>query len=287
MAPRHGWRRPAISTSLCAVHAAGGAHAAEDHRSVDVRNKTAVITGASRGLGAGLARAFAREGIRLGLCARQRPELDLPGGAPVLCEALDVRDAGALEDFAGRVAGRFGAIHLWINNAGLLEPIGPLRSASAASVAELMQVNVLGAFHGTRAFVPHRHARRRADPSASGVLVNVSSGAARNAYAGWSAYCASKAAVDRMTECVQLEEAEHGLRAHSVAPGVIDTDMQARIRRSSQADFPALPRFLEMAREGLFSSTDFVARHLLALAFEPATPLPPVLVSLPREHETG
>jgi benzil reductase ((S)-benzoin forming) len=253
---------------------------------VDIQNRTAVITGASRGLGAGLARAFARQGMRLGLCARQRPELGFASDAAALCEALDVRDPAALAGFTERVAQRFGAIDLWINNAGLLEPIAPLRSAPSASVAELMQVNVLGVFHGTRAFVEHLHARRRSDPSASGVLINVSSGAARNAYAGWSAYCASKAAVDRMTECVQLEEGEHGLRAHSVAPGVIDTDMQARIRRSAPADFPALPRFLEMAREGRFSSTDFVAQHMLALAFEPGTPLPPVLIGLPREHES-
>ena len=106
---------------------------------------------------------------------------------------------------------------------------------------------MLGVLFGTQAFV--RHLRRR---GGEGVLVNVSSGAARKPYAGWSVYCAAKAAVDRMTECVALEEAAHGLRAYALAPGVIDTDMQALIRATPAARFPerpALPR--EEARRPL------------------------------------
>ena len=78
----------------------------------------AVITGASRGLGAGLATTFSAEGIRLGLCARTRP--DQPEGAETLAVSLDVTDAQSMERFANDVVERFGRIDVWVNNAGVL-----------------------------------------------------------------------------------------------------------------------------------------------------------------------
>jgi len=240
---------------------------------LDLAGRTAVITGASRGLGAGLARAFREQGMRLGLCARSAPIL---AGAPdVVAERVDVRDPAAMATFAGAVEARFGAIDLWINNAGLLEPIAPLRDVEPGAARAHLEVNVLGVLFGTQAFV--RHLRRR---GGEGVLVNVSSGAARKPYAGWSIYCAAKAAVDRMTECVALEEAAHGLRAYAVAPGVIDTDMQALIRATPPERFPDAPRFVEMKRENRFNTPAFVAEQILALAFDPAARPTEVLVRL-------
>jgi benzil reductase ((S)-benzoin forming) len=239
--------------------------------------RTAVVTGASRGLGAGIARELARSGLRLALCARSAPAL--PEGDRVLAERLDVTDGDAVERFAGRAASRFGQIDLWINNAGVLEPIAPLRDVRSEEFASHMAVNVLGVFHGTRAFV--RHLRSR---GGEGVLVNISSGASSNAYAGWSAYCAAKAAVDLLTRCVQLEEGEHGLRAHALAPGVIDTDMQELIRACTPERFPSVERFRELKQTGRFNSPEFVAREILALAFDPVRRPEGVLVRLPDEH---
>jgi len=236
-----------------------------------------VITGASRGLGAGLASAFRARGLRLGLCARTEPVLR--DGPDVVSERLDVRDAAALADFATAVEARFGAIDLWINNAGVLEPIGPLRDVAPAAARAHLEVNVLGVVFGTQAFV--RHLRRR---GGEGVLVNVSSGAARKPYAGWSLYCAAKAAVDRLTECVALEEAAHGLRAYAVAPGVIDTDMQVLIRAAPAERFPEAPRFVERKRVGHFNTPAFVAARLLELAFDPAARPAEMCVRLPDEY---
>jgi NAD(P)-dependent dehydrogenase (short-subunit alcohol dehydrogenase family) len=243
---------------------------------LDLTGRTAVITGASRGLGAGLAEAFRARGLRLGLCARSATA---PAGPDVVTARLDVRDPAALEAFAAEVAARFGAIDLWINNAGVLEPIEPLRDVALEAARAHLEVNVLGVLLGTQAYV--RHLRRR---GGEGVLVNVSSGAARKPYAGWSVYCAAKAAVDRMTECVALEEAAHGLRAYAVAPGVIDTDMQARIRATPPERFPDVARFAAMKRENAFNTPAFVARHLLALAFDPAARPSEVCVRLPEER---
>ncbi|MCZ6784854.1 MAG: SDR family NAD(P)-dependent oxidoreductase [Proteobacteria bacterium] len=224
--------------------------------------RTAVVTGASRGLGAGLAREFARQGLRLGLFSRSDPAL--PAGDRVVAERLDVRDEAALERFVATLASRFGAIDLWVNNAGVLDPMAPLRDIEASAFREHVDINLTGVFLGTRAFVRHLH-----DTGRSGVLINVSSGAAAHGYEGWSAYCAGKAGVERLTECVQMEEAGHGLRAFAVAPGVIDTDMQERIRGCTPDRFPEVERFRQMKRDDVYNTPEYVARELLAIAFDP------------------
>jgi benzil reductase ((S)-benzoin forming) len=240
---------------------------------MNVSDLTAVITGASRGLGAGLAEDFARRGMRLGLCARG-PSV-LSRSDRVVGTQLDVADGAATDQFCAEVAERFGHIDLWINNAGVLEPIGPLRDLQGSDVERHIAVNVMGVFHGSRAYVRHVRATKR-----PGVLVNISSGAGRAGYFGWSAYCAGKAAVDRMTECVALEEADTDLRVHSVAPGIIDTAMQEMIRGCSPEVFPLVEKFHELKRNNAFSTTDQVAKRLLALAFDPARRTDEVLIDL-------
>ena len=230
----------------------------------ELRGKTAVITGASRGLGAGLAEDFHARGIRLGLCSRGEPAL--PAGDAVLAERVDVRDAEALERFTRDVAARFGGIDLWINNAGVLDPIGPVRDLAVDAFREHLDTNLVGVFAGSRSFVRHRRSC-----GGGGVLINISSGAAWSAYAGWSAYCAAKAGVERFTECVQEEEAESGLRAFSVSPGVIDTAMQEAIRDCDADRFPAVARFHDLKRDDAFNTPGFVAAHLLRIAFDPGS----------------
>lgn len=245
---------------------------------MELAGKTAVITGASRGLGAGLARDFARRGMRLGLCARGAPVL--PDGPDVVAAAeLDVRDAEGIEGFCARVSARLGPIDLWINNAGVLEPIGPLVQAQADEWARHIEINVLGVAWGSAAFCRHR---RQVGPG--GTLVNVSSGAGRKGYFGWSAYCAAKAAVDRLSECLALEEKAAGTRILSVAPGIVESRMQEQIRASSAADFPEVDRFVRMKEEDRFSSPEWVAARLLELVFDPAQATEQVLVGLPLQH---
>jgi benzil reductase ((S)-benzoin forming) len=243
----------------------------------DLSDRVAVVTGASRGLGAGLARVFGEHGLAVAGCARNAPMLG--GGDRVLSRAVDVTDAVAVDGFCAEVVERFGRIDLWINNAGLLEPIGPLAELEPAAVARHMDVNINGVVYGSRAFVRHLRARQ-----GGGVLINISSGAARSAYAGWSAYCAGKAAVDRLSECIALEEQGRGLRVHSVAPGIIDTDMQALIRDCEPERFPMVDKFLDLKARDAFSTPEFIAERLLALAFDPAAQTSDVLVSLPRER---
>ncbi len=240
-----------------------------------VAGRVAVVTGASRGLGAGLALHFAGEGMHLGLCARHRPVLAartrptahvVSSEAPVL-SAVDVTDREALARFAGTVVARFGRLDLWVNHAGLLGPIGPLVDADPGETARTVEVNVTGVLNGTAVFAEHVRARE-----GTGALVNISSGAATNPYEGWAAYCASKAAVDQLTRVVAHEEARHGLAAYSVSPGLVDTDMQVAIRAAARAAFPQVDRFRRAAKEHRFNSPGWVAEHILALAFGPERP---------------
>ena len=222
-----------------------------------LRGKVAVVTGASRGLGLGLATRFAELGLALGLCARTEPTP--PSGVDSVSRAVDVTDAAAVEAFADAVTEQLGPIDLWVNNAGVLDPIGPARTLDAAAVDQALLVNIGGVMTGSRVFVD---GARRSPPSRR-VLVNISSGAATSIYEGWSVYGATKAAVDHFTEIVAAEEPH--LAVYAVAPGVVDTDMQALIRAQDEGSFPAVDRFRQMVTDGSFTPTAWVADHLAGM----------------------
>jgi len=235
--------------------------------------KTVLITGASRGIGAGIAEQCLERGYNLAVCARTKPDISAfksDNSAPeavaqVLSMAADVTKEDDVQRFCDEAVKRFGKIDLWINNAGILKPIGPVRTCESSEVETHLAINVLGVFHGTKSFANHVRSRE-----GEGVLINISSGASTSAYEGWGAYCAGKAAVDRLTEVVALEEAACGLRAYSIAPGIIDTDMQSLIRSCSPEQFPMVEKFHELKEDDAFSSPEFVGKSLLDIAFDAA-----------------
>ncbi len=237
---------------------------------MNIAGKAVVVTGGSRGVGAALVGTCLAKGARVAACARAEPPF-----AGAFTRVVDVAQPLELAAFAEAAIEEIGPVDLWVNNAALIAPIGPLREQSDRDLARLLNVNILGTLIGARCFVRHLRATGRA-----GVLLNLSSGASRKAYPGWAAYCASKAAVELLTEAVALEEGPL-LRAHCVSPGVVDTEMQREIRDSSIEAFPEVERFRQRHADGGLRSAEDVAADLLALAFDPKRQTEAVCVELP------
>jgi NAD(P)-dependent dehydrogenase (short-subunit alcohol dehydrogenase family) len=252
-------------------------------RAVDLDGRVAVVTGASHGLGAGMSARFLELGLRVAMCGRKRPEPPPRAGRHhVLALSADVRDSSGIEGFGAAAVERFGRIDLWVNNAGVIEPIGKLADGDPGMLAHHISVNVIGVVNGTRTFA--RHVRTR---PGGGALVNISSGAATTVYPGWAVYCASKAAVDRLTAVVAQEEEAQGLRVYSLAPGMVDTAMQQKVRESTPEAFPAVERFREAKLYGHFNPPEWVADAVLELAFGGVQIESGSAVRVPDEWERG
>lgn len=234
----------------------------------------AVVTGHSRGLGEAIAaQLLARRIHVLGIARHENIELRNAHGNLLTQARLDLADAEALTAWIRRDAlGAFlreSDVALLINNAGVLQPVGPLESQDAELVSRAVAVNVGAVLALSAAFVA-----ATAD-TADRRILHISSGAGSSAYAGWSVYCASKAALDHHARAVALDRTPR-LSIASVAPGVIDTDMQAEIRQASKADFPDRQRFVELDRQGRLRSPDDAARELVDLLLSNAFGRDPV-----------
>ncbi|MHB8296403.1 MAG: SDR family oxidoreductase [Acidimicrobiales bacterium] len=229
---------------------------------MDASGLVGVVTGASRGIGAAIVEVFLGAGMSVGACARAMPAQ--VGRSRLFAQNVDVADHSAVSTFADATVQRFGRIDVWVNNAGVLGPVGPLRELDLGEIERHMSINVMGVLAGSAAFLRHLHSGARGlDVEERPVLVNISSGAAFQGYAGWSAYSAGKAAVERLTECIRLEEEPFGLRAYTVQPGVVATDMQAELRSSDPSAFPSVAKFLDRHAEGRLNSPHFVAERIL------------------------
>ncbi|WP_233807726.1 SDR family oxidoreductase [Paraburkholderia sp. HP33-1] len=234
----------------------------------------AIVTGHTRGLGAALAeQLLARNIAVLGLSrsrhaalkarfAAQLEEIELPLAEPARVAQWIATDA--LRNFV-----RGAQTVLLINNAGMVQPIGPIEGQDASNVADAVSLNV-----ATPLMLASALAAAAVDAT-DRRIVHISSGAARNAYPGWSIYCATKAALDHHARAVALD-ANRALRICSLAPGVIDTDMQAQIRGSGEAQFPMRARFEDLKRNGKLSTPEQSAAQLIDYALSDAFGLTPV-----------
>ncbi|MBN9085982.1 MAG: SDR family oxidoreductase [Reyranella sp.] len=197
------------------------------------------MTGASRGLGEGIARALARDGAKVMLLARDgdlaqvvaREIADAGDTAEAL--ACDVSDYPAIERAVADTRQRLGGLDILVNNAGVIEPIAELAASEPAVWARNIQINLVGAYNVVRAVIGGML-------TGGGSIINVSSGAAYRPLEGWSSYCAAKAGLAMMTRSVALEAP--GVRIFGFSPGTIDTDMQVKIRASGLNQVSQIPR---------------------------------------------
>jgi benzil reductase ((S)-benzoin forming) len=213
----------------------------------------AIVTGHTRGLGAAIAAELVQRGVSVLGLARSRADI-----SGIEQAELDMADPAALQawlasstlrDFLGDATQA-----LLVNNAGVVTPVGPLAAQDPADVLRAVSLNVAAPLALSAAFV-------QAAPQAERRILHISSGAGRSAYPGWSVYCATKAALDLHARAVQLD-GDPQVRVCSLAPGVIDTDMQATIRATPDADFPMRQRFVELKETGTLVKPEDCARAL-------------------------
>lgn len=218
----------------------------------------ALISGASRGIGAAAARCFAAAGYDLLLLARSEADLSAlaaelaPLGRRVETLALDLADAAAIAPGLDQLCGRGLTPSVVINNAGMAYT-GSLAEMPLDQWLRLMQLNVTAVFQVCQALLPRLRA------AGGGHIINVSSHAAHHAFPDWGAYCVSKAALGSLGRCLAAEERSHGIRVSTLTLGAVNTPLWDSETVHSSFDRRAM---LEAER---------AAEALLYLAQQPAT----------------
>ncbi len=219
----------------------------------------AILTGHTRGLGAAIACTLLARGIPvLALARHEAPALTMKFPALITQVSLDLADSVALQRWleSGTLA-RFVAgseAVLLINNAGTLGPVGLLGQHDPAGIAAAISLNLAAPLILADAL--------RRTYAGEVRICHLSSGAAREAYVGWSLYGATKAALDHHARAVAREGAPN-LRICSLAPGVVDTGMQAEVRGTPADRFPALARFMTLHQEGKLTAPAEAAHKLV------------------------
>lgn len=205
--------------------------------------QVAIVTGGGRGFGRAIADTLAAQGAAVVVASRNAPELDdavktiKASGGKALAQTADITDERQVQELVLATERWIGPASILVNNAGILDPIGPLAETNGAEWLHNIAINVGGTYLTTRTVLPGMLGRDR------GRIVNISSGAAERASAGWSAYCASKAAVDQLSRVLALEVEGTGVSICAFHPGIMDTAMQERIRRSTPDQFPRVGEF--------------------------------------------
>jgi NAD(P)-dependent dehydrogenase (short-subunit alcohol dehydrogenase family) len=228
--------------------------------------RTLIVTGASRGLGRAIAaQALARGDRVLTLQRQPDPTLASAGPGPLEQWACDLSaPADAAQQLAAWIAAlpRAGLAGLvLINNAAGLSRLAPLADIGEAALTADLRVGLEAPVLLTAAFL-----RASADVTAPRQVLNISSGLGRRAMAGSAVYCAVKAGMDHLSRAIALEEAArpHGARIVSLAPGVIDTDMQVQLRSADPAAFAERANFQKLKDEGRLDSPASAAAKVLA-----------------------
>ena len=224
--------------------------------------RVALITGASRGIGAATARMLDAAGVKLGLVSRSGDDLGIPGAVGV---AADVRDADAIASAVDAVVDSHGGLDILFVNAGV-GAYGPILDLPAEHLDEMIEVNVKGAIHTVRAALPHLLKSDAAD------IVTLASEAGRRGLPNEAVYCASKFAQVGLTRALDHELRERGIRCTNVCPGGVATDFA--MGRGRTPDMPALAGMMrpeEVAEAVVFVLTRPRTHRILEVAFRPVT----------------
>jgi 3-oxoacyl-[acyl-carrier protein] reductase len=227
-----------------------------------LQGRNALVTGASRGIGAAIARSLDSAGARVGLVSRSGGDLGIDGAVGV---AADVRDARSMRDAADAVAERLGGIDILVVNAGV-GAYGPILDLAEEHLTEMVEVNVKGAIHSVRAALPHLLRSAAAD------IVTVASEAGRRGLPNEAVYCATKFAQVGLTAALDHELREHGIRCTNVCPGGVATDFaMGRGRTPDMPELAGMMRPDDVAEAVRWVLTRPRTHRILEVALRPVT----------------
>jgi meso-butanediol dehydrogenase / (S,S)-butanediol dehydrogenase / diacetyl reductase len=228
---------------------------------MSLHGKTAVITGASRGIGAAVAQMLHARGVNLGLASRSGDDLGLSGAVAQSC---DVRDLDALERLCDATADAFGGIDIVVANAGV-GAYGPFLDLSREHLDEMLDVNLKGTVYAIRAALPHMLGRE-AD------VITLASEAGRRGLPNEAVYCASKFGQVGLTRALDHELRQHGIRCSNVCPGGVATDFALEEGRGRTTDvLPGMMTAEDVAEVVLFVLERPRHLRILETAFRPVT----------------
>jgi 3-oxoacyl-[acyl-carrier protein] reductase len=227
-----------------------------------LQDRVALVTGASRGIGAATGRALAGAGARVALASRSG---DNPGIEGAFAKACDVRDPASLEAMVGATVEHFGRLDILVVNAGV-GAYGPFLDLPVADIEEMIEVNVKGAIYAVRAALPHLLRSDAAD------LVTIASEAGRRGLPNEAVYCASKFAQVGFTAALDHELRERGVRCTNVCPGGVATDFaMGHGRTPEMPQLAGMMRPEDVAEAVLFVVTRPRNHRILEVAFRPVT----------------
>ena len=210
---------------------------------MSLEGKTAVITGASGGIGAAVARMLHERGVNLGLASRSGDDLALDG---VVARPADVRDLDALVSLCDATAERFGGIDIVVANAGV-GAYGPFLELSREHLDEMIDVNLKGTLYAVRAALPHMLGRE-------GDVISLASEAGRRGLPFEAVYCASKFGQVGFTRALDHELREQGIRCTNICPGGVATDFALDEGRGRTTDvLPGMMRSADVAEFVVFA----------------------------------
>jgi 3-oxoacyl-[acyl-carrier protein] reductase len=228
---------------------------------MSLEGKTAVITGASRGIGAAVARLLHQRGVRLGLASRSGDDLGLDS---VVAQPCDVRDLGQLTAICDATAGRFGGIDIVVANAGV-GAYGAFLDLSQEHLDEMIDVNLKGTLYAVRAALPHMLGRQ-------GDVITLASEAGRRGLPHEAVYCASKFGQVGFTRALDHELREHGIRCTNICPGGVATDFALDDGRGRSTEvLPGMMSADDVAEVVVFTLERPRHFRLLELAMRPVT----------------
>jgi len=222
--------------------------------------KVAVVTGASRGIGAAVAKALAAEGVKLGLASRSGDALGLAEAVGISC---DVSDPGQVDAAVAATVERFGRLDILVANAGV-GAYGPFVDLSPEHLEEMIDVNLKGTIYAVRAALPHLLESGEAD------IVTLASEAGRRGFPGEAVYCASKFGQVGFTRALDGELRERGVRCTNVCPGGVATDFALDDGRGRSPDvLPGMMTAEDVADVVLFVLTRGRNHRILETALRP------------------